>query len=383
MHSKVSAAILLAVGLCLTAGNAAAAPCAPEPTDMSVALGNLITCDTSPAADTDIFRFSATAGNRVLAEALFVSGASNYTPFIQLVAPDGTLLGGTWGPARLEMIVPQTGTYSVVVSALSAAAVGQYSVMVSCVGGTCLPTPPPPPAPPPGANVPCETEPTDFFPGYGTRVLCDITPSADSDLYRFSGSIGDRVLAEAVFASGPGNFTPYIELIAPNGTVLGGTWGPARLEMSLPQSGTYTVVVSALSAAASGQYTFTVSCLGGSCAPPPGQLPSLTLNLTGCTTCAAGNQFTVQAHFSNPATHSITAELKIGLRLPDGTPGNLLGNKHIEFPVPASLNVTTNLFSFPWPAGLPAGSWTIEAAMLGVDLGETYSRSVKTFTVVP
>ena len=39
-------------------------PCSPEPTDMVISYGDLVTgtnCDISPAGDTDIFRFSGTA----------------------------------------------------------------------------------------------------------------------------------------------------------------------------------------------------------------------------------------------------------------------------------------------------------------------------------
>ena len=371
----------LVVALSSLAGRAEAVPCAPEPTDMSVSFGTLITCDTTGAGDTDLFRFSASSGDRVLAEALLIAGTS-YTPFIQVFAPDGTALGATWGPARLDLVVQQTGTFTVAVSALSGTASGQYSVMVSCLGGGCLPAPPPPPGPPPGENIACEPEPTDFFPGLGTRVTCDILPSADTDIYRFTGATGDRILAEAVLLGGT-NFSPFIQLTAPDGTILGSTWGPARLDVVLPQSGTYSVVISSLSAAGNGTYAFTVSCLGGSCGPPPGQLPSMTLTLTGCTTCAPGNTYTVQAHLSNPASHSVTAEMKIGFRLPNGTPLNILGNKHLEVPVPAGVNTTFNLFSFPWFSGGPAGRWTIEATLSEPDLGLVYSRAVKTFTVTP
>jgi hypothetical protein len=221
-----------------------------------------------------------------------------------------------------------------------------------------------------------------LFPGFGTRVACDTT-AGDADLYRFSGAAGDRILAEAVYLSGS-SYTPYIELYAPDGALLGQTYGPAREQVVLPQSGVYTAVVHALSYATSGQYAFTVACTGGSCLPPPGVLPSLMITLTGCTTaCAAGIPFTVQGHFTNPASHAITAELKMGLRFPNGTQANILGNKHLEIPVPAGLNVTTNLLSFLWPAALPVGTWTFEVTLSGPDLGDTFSRQVKTFTVVP
>jgi hypothetical protein len=69
--------------------------------------------------------------------------------------------------------------------------------------------------------------------------------------------------------------------------------------------------------------------------------------------------------------------------LPNGTQANILGNKHLEIPVPAGLNVTANLLSFPWPSGAASGTWTFEATMIGPDLGDTFSRQVKTFRVVP
>ncbi|HEY6361611.1 MAG TPA: hypothetical protein VIX63_10935, partial [Vicinamibacterales bacterium] len=69
-------------------------------------------------------------------------------------------------------------------------------------------------------------------------------------------------------------------------------------------------------------------------------------------------------------------ELKAGLRLPDGTAVNTLGNKHLEATFPAGLDVTANLLSFPWPAGLPQGTWTFEGVLLGPNVGETFAREV-------
>lgn len=116
----------------------------------------------------------------------------------------------------------------------------------------------------------------------------------------------------------------------------------------------------------------------GKCKPP-----SLALTLTGCTTCRAGNQFTVQAHVTNPGSRDVPVEAKIGVRLPDRTPINLLGNKHLEVPLPAGLDTTFTLFDFPLPDGLPTGTWSLEGTLLGPELGETFSRDVKTFDVVP
>ena len=116
---------------------------------------------------------------------------------------------------------------------------------------------------------------------------------------------------------------------------------------------------------------------------PPGISPNVILTLTGCTVCSAGEQFTVEAHWTNPSAVAVSVELKAGLRLPDGTAVNTLGNKHLEATFPAGLDVTSNLLSFPWPAGLPTGTWTFEGVLLGPNVGETFAREVKTFRVEP
>src|SRR5262245_34319691 len=109
--------VLAAIGLalCAVVGRAEATPCEAEPTDMSVAYGEQITCDITPGTDTDLYRFSGNTGDRILAEALWVSGAS-FNPRIKLIAPDGSVLGDTWSPARLDVVLPQTGTYTAIIS---------------------------------------------------------------------------------------------------------------------------------------------------------------------------------------------------------------------------------------------------------------------------
>jgi hypothetical protein len=218
-----------------------------------------------------------------------------------------------------------------------------------------------------------------MFPHYGTRVTCSISPGADTDIYRFPGQAGDRILAEAVFVSG-GGFNPRIQLIAPDGAVLVNAFSPARADVPLPQTGIYTVVVFDDGSAVTGEYAFIVSCTAGTCLPAPS--PHVILTLTGCTVCHPGDQFTVQARWVNLRPSSAPIELKGGFRLPDGTPFNTLGNRHLEIALPGSLDATANLLSFAWPSGLPAGTWTFEAALLGPDLGEPFAREVRTFSVV-
>jgi hypothetical protein len=88
---------------------------------------------------------------------------------------------------------------------------------------------------------------------------------------------------------------------------------------------------------------------------------------------------------TNRGSQEVPAELKLGWRLPDGTPSGLFGpaGRHFDITVPAGLDETFVLLDFAWPEGLPSGTWTLEATLLEVDLGKTFSRDVKPFSVVP
>ncbi len=240
-----------------------AGTCNAEPTDMSVSYGQSITCDINSGSDTDTYRFSGKAKDRVIIEADWVSG-DNFVPDIELIAPDGSRVTSTYYPYVIETNLSQTGTYTVIVSAHDTRYIGKYNFMVSCTGGTCLPSSPPPVDL--GCNISCSSEPTDMFLNYGTRVLCDIGVPSDVDIYRFTGRAKDRVIIEADWVSGD-NFVPDIELIAPDGSRVTSTYYPYVIETNLSQTGTYTVIVSAHDTRYIGKYNLTIKCAGGSCLP--------------------------------------------------------------------------------------------------------------------
>ena len=108
--------------------------------------------------------------------------------------------------------------------------------------------------------------------------------------------------------------------------------------------------------------------------------PRINLTLTGCTQCHPGDAFTVVGRLTNPGKN-IGVELKLGIRLPDGTPLNWLGpsREHLVFTAPAGVDSTFPVLNFTWPAGAPAGAWRVEGTLLEPALGKTYSRDVKVF----
>lgn len=258
---------------------------------------------------------------------------------------------------------------------------GDVRFTASCVAGTCVPSPPAPPHPAPERSVACEPEPTDTFPFLGTRVACAIGVGGDTDVYRFDAREGDRILAEVVKMGGHASFLPRIQLIAPDGAQVALAQSPAWAHLSLTQTGVYTAIVFDYSGTYDGDYVFTVSCTGGPCLSLR-SVPTVSLTLTGCTVCAPGNVLQVEAHWQNLGPSRV-AEVKLGVRAPDGTPYNLIGDKHLEYMFLPGFDLTGTFISLPWPSGLPAGQWTVEATLIGPDLGDTFSRDVKVFTATP
>jgi hypothetical protein len=110
--------------------------------------------------------------------------------------------------------------------------------------------------------------------------------------------------------------------------------------------------------------------------------PALLLTLAGCTACRAGDRLVVQARTTNGDTVAHVVEVKVGLRLPDGTPVNLLGT-HLELPFSAGQDTTAPLIDIALPAGLPPGRGTVEGRLLELALGVLLWRSVHPFEVLP
>lgn len=112
---------------------------------------------------------------------------------------------------------------------------------------------------------------------------------------------------------------------------------------------------------------------------PPGP-PTLLVVATGCTTCHAGNPLALELHVTNPGAPMLV-ELKTGARLPGGAVISILG-RHEEELLPSGTTVIP-LLSLPLPAGVPLGTYTIEAALLEPEFGVTISRHSVPLTLGP
>ena len=256
---------------------------------------------------------------------------------------------------RIDATLLQSGTHSILISA-SGGTTGAYGLVLDRV------VPPSPTAQP---IV------------YGDIVTGALNPNVDRDQFSFNGRTGDSISVLLGTVSGP---APCVDLVAPDDAVLQSC---GTLSVTLTQTGPYALDLFVPAASGTDQYRLTLLCNVGPCvATGP---PSLILTLSGCTSCHAGDTFSVQAEVKNPGPVGISPELKLGLRLPDGTAASLFGpsGEHLVVPLPAALDAPFPLLSISWPSGLPAGAWSVEGTLLEVALGKTFSRDVKTFQVVP
>jgi hypothetical protein len=95
---------------------------------------------------------------------------------------------------------------------------------------------------------------------YGDIVNCSIEAINDSDLIRFSGSIGETIMVQTFRLGGTGD--PLVDLFAPDGTRMGG--GPNPFQITLQQSGPHTIMITEFTNNATVDYALTVERI----APP-------------------------------------------------------------------------------------------------------------------
>jgi N-acetylneuraminic acid mutarotase len=110
---------------------------------------------------------------------------------------------------------------------------------------------------------------------------------------------------------------------------------------------------------------------------------TIIVTLAGCRACAPGDRFVVEVSAANGTTAPLPVEVKVGVRDPGGNPLSVLADRHLELTLPRGETGPLRVIDLVVPAGLPAGSWRVEGALLEPALGETLAREARPFTVVP
>jgi len=121
----------------------------------------------------------------------------------------------------------------------------------------------------------------------GTAIACGQTLSnavnavGQAVPYTFSGTAGEAVVFTARTSSG--SLDAYADLYGPTGNNLGRAWGGNSGSVSLPATGTYTILVHDYGYTASGSYGLNLSFVTGRCgtAIACGQTLSNAVNAVG------------------------------------------------------------------------------------------------------
>lgn len=115
----------------------------------------------------------------------------------------------------------------------------------------------------------------------------------------------------------------------------------------------------------------------------PGSGVEVSLQLVGCNPCAPGDHVVAVATVLNFGFTPARVEIKGGVRLPDGTPLNLLPSRHLEIDIPPGITGPFPVLEVVVPSGIPTGDYTAEAALITPALGTALSRSQVPVTVGP
>ena len=223
--------------------------------------------------DMDQWQFTANKGDALalsLGEVVVGEVDPGFVPQVWLRGPDGAQLGNTWGAlaAQLDLNAPLTGTYTAVIGSQNIqAAAAPYRLVLARTPAEFI-------VPPGDEGGPM----TNGIQHPGTIHLADL------DSWTFLAAQGATVtvsIAEVHTGEVDPGFVPWIRVRAPDGALVGNTWGAetARAALAAPASGLYTVVVGSQNLSAAGQYTVMVT--GAATCQPAGSLATPTFTHAG------------------------------------------------------------------------------------------------------
>lgn len=230
---------------------------------------------SAPGYHRDIYTFEGQAG-----ETVDITLNAQFDGFLILLGPTGTLIEsnddyGDASTSRIATRLPSAGTHAVVVSSFSQGDTGAYTLTVQSLGvGAPVPALSGPGTPGMPTGAPGMVAGAQAPPIQGTVVQGTLDPTdtpplppgvshADPghyrDIYPLEGRANGMVSIDLT-----ATFDAYLILLGPDGREVasnddfGSTTNSRIEEATLPQAGTYQVVVTSFSPGTTGNYTLTI-----------------------------------------------------------------------------------------------------------------------------
>jgi large repetitive protein len=253
-----------------------------------IVCGQTLTNAISAAGQANTYTFSGTAGEAVVLSAHASSGVLAATA--DLYGPAGTFIGSALQGATSSLSLLATGTYTILVHDYYYTSIGNYGVGLGFVTGRC------------GTAIVC-----------GQTLTNAIKATGQANAYTFSGTAGERVVLSAHSSSGSLGATA--DLYGPTGTFIGSALQGASGSLSLPATGTYTILVHDYYYTSTGNYGVGLGFVTGRCgtAIVCGQTVTNAINTTGQANAytfsgTAGERVVLSTH-SSSGSLGATADL--------------------------------------------------------------------------
>jgi len=194
--------------------------------------------------DSDSWTFSASIGDTIVIRVGEISQTNNFTPRIRLQNPSAVLMASAQNTVAAEIAVTatNTGTFTVIVDDAGSVATGTYRLTLARSPGAVF------------------VAPGDEGGPMTNGVMHTGTiDTGDLDVWTFSANSGDAIVVRVGETTDTsGNFTPWVRLYSPNGTLLDSGFGALAGEAAVTatNSGQFTVVVGDANSALSGSGTY-------------------------------------------------------------------------------------------------------------------------------
>ncbi|MEO0424144.1 MAG: choice-of-anchor D domain-containing protein [Pseudomonadota bacterium] len=224
------------------------------PETVEVCVDCEVEASLSPAGDSDVFSFEGTAGTTVIFSASDRDNAAQDT-FVDVRLPNGDPLLGLVTPnfsgTRATATLDSTGTYTLIASDIGDSETGNYTVAAQQLF----------PLPPTAISI-----------GYDETIVDTISPIADSDIIAFTGVSGDTIRITATDLDNAA-LDPFLEVYGPDGVLITTLAPPNNsgtfVQLSLTQTGTYTMAMFDSGINETGSYSVNLQCIFGSCFGAP------------------------------------------------------------------------------------------------------------------